>query len=461
MIENSLRIFKSLPAKRYIESKPPRKLIGALGKPNYIALADDKWRHDDSQSANEEPELKKRMIEKFGAGAVGASGAGASSAGGAGGTSAGDEEDDTDSDDNPPEPGYEVYYDERGVKRIRRIRQENDPEYVPSDTKAKHLKKKKTAVLRKKKAKKNIGSSSVQQSVPQEASQEAEMDPNLGFTTAEGSEMVPSPPRSTEPALVVSSTPETPTLTPQAPTRSIASTIRATTSQPIAKRRQTIFSQMNQDEKVDFLFSQLQAAAGQIHRHTKVIQDTRADSIKQQLEINTLNSTIGQQAAEITRQQAEIEQLKAENASLKAADEVRERQLQQMRAVDNTRGIEMNRMKESSSKLQKLAENLKERHDYMKQWYDSRNTTIVDGVKKINEGYEFLRKRVNTLWGDRCKQQEVLKKKDDDPEDQGNPYPSSTSEQPPATTSSQLVVFTPTQLGSAQGTYSGTVEEIQ
>ncbi|KAF5803120.1 hypothetical protein HanRHA438_Chr06g0276831 [Helianthus annuus] len=365
----------------------PRKLIGALGKPDYIAPADDKWRHEDSQSDNEEPELKKRMIEKFGpedsgssdsdsddddagdggdagAGVVGASGVGALSAGAAGGTSAGNDEEDTESDDNPPEPGYEVYYDERGVKSIRRIRQENDPEYVPSNTEAECLKKKQTTIKRKKKAKKNIGSSSAQQSVPQEPSQEAEMDPNLGFTAAKASEMIPSPPRSTEPAPVVSSTPETPTVTPQAPTRSITSTIRATTSQPIVERRQTIFSQMNQDEKVDFLFSQLQAAAGQINRHSEVINVTRADSIRKQLKINTLNSTVGRQQAEITRQQAEIERLKAENASLKAADEVRERQLQQVGASDNTRGIEMNRMKESSSQLQRLADALKERHDF-------------------------------------------------------------------------------------------------
>ncbi|KAM0027744.1 hypothetical protein Hdeb2414_s0019g00543741 [Helianthus debilis subsp. tardiflorus] len=223
------------------------------------------------------------MREKFGPEDSGSSDSDddddAGDAGAAGGTSAGDDKEDTESDDNPPEPGYEVYYDERGVKRIRRIRQEDDPEYVPSDTEAERLKKKETTIKRKKKAKKNIGSSSAQQSVSQEPSQEAEMDPNLGFTAAEASKMVPSPPRSTEPAPVVSSTPETPTMTPQAPTRSIASTIRAPTSQPTAERRQTIFSQMNQDEKVDFLFSQLQAAAGQIRRHIEVIQATRADSI--------------------------------------------------------------------------------------------------------------------------------------------------------------------------------------
>ncbi|MFS8021883.1 hypothetical protein Hanom_Chr16g01432711 [Helianthus anomalus] len=76
----------------------------------------------------------------------------------------------------------------------------------------------------------------------------------------------------------------------------------------------------------------------------------------------------------------------------------------------------------------------------MKQLYDSRNTTMVDGVKKITESFEIVRKRVNILWADRCKQQEVLKKKDDYPEDQGNPDPSTTSEQPPTSTSTQLIV---------------------
>ncbi|KAF5818811.1 hypothetical protein HanXRQr2_Chr02g0070361 [Helianthus annuus] len=177
MILQSLRIFKSLAAKRHKESDPPRKLIGALGKPDYIAPEDDKWRHNDSQSDDEEPKLKKKMVEKFGradssssdndsdndeACDGGDAGAGASSASAAGGTSAGNDDDDFESDDNPPEPGYEVYFDERGVKRIRRIQQENDPEYVPSDTEAERLKKKQTAVRTKKKARRYIGTSSAQ-----------------------------------------------------------------------------------------------------------------------------------------------------------------------------------------------------------------------------------------------------------------------------------------------------------
>ncbi|MFS7965733.1 hypothetical protein Hanom_Chr09g00765651 [Helianthus anomalus] len=59
------------------------------------------------------------------------------------------------------------------------------------------------------------------------------------------------------------------------------------------------------------------------------------------------------------------------------------------------------RERKSSSILQKLAEDLKGRCDYMKEWYESRNTTIVDGVKKITAGYEFLLNWVATLWDDR------------------------------------------------------------
>ncbi|MFS7951999.1 hypothetical protein Hanom_Chr07g00601811 [Helianthus anomalus] len=163
MILNSLRIIKSLAAKRYKESDPPRKLIGALGKPDYIALGDDKWCYDDSQSDDEGSELKRKMIEKFGPRDSGSSESDSDNDDAGDGGGAGDGVS-YESDDNPLEPGYEVYYDERGVKRIGKIRQEDDPEYVPSDTEAERLKKKETTIKRKKKAKKNIGSSSTQHS---------------------------------------------------------------------------------------------------------------------------------------------------------------------------------------------------------------------------------------------------------------------------------------------------------
>ncbi|KAM0064999.1 hypothetical protein Hdeb2414_s0003g00109591 [Helianthus debilis subsp. tardiflorus] len=59
MIEQSSRIFKGFSEKRYIESDPPRKMFGALANKEYVAPADDKWRHNDSLSDDEEPKLKK------------------------------------------------------------------------------------------------------------------------------------------------------------------------------------------------------------------------------------------------------------------------------------------------------------------------------------------------------------------------------------------------------------------
>ncbi|MFS7938094.1 hypothetical protein Hanom_Chr05g00435411 [Helianthus anomalus] len=280
---------------------------------------------------------------------------------------------------------------------------------------------------------KYIGASSMQPTVSQqEPVHESEMNPNFGLTAEEATvALVSSPPRSTEPPPVAT------------------------------ERRQRKFSDKQPDEKVDFLFSQLQATAGQIDRQSAVINVTRSDVIKQQLEMNTLKSNVQRQQAEITRQQAEIEQRKAENARLKATDEEGECQLHQMRAADNARGIDMNRLKERSITVQSLTETLKAKHDDMKEWYNSRKTKITYGLKKINDGFEFVRKGVNILWADRCKQQEALKKRDHDFEDLGNPDPSATSEQPPATASTQIVVFEPPQIESTQGTSGGTVEEIQ
>ncbi|MFS7917899.1 hypothetical protein Hanom_Chr03g00194621 [Helianthus anomalus] len=131
-----------------------------------------------------------------------------------------------------------------------------------------------------------------------------------------------------------------------------------------------------------------------------------------------------------------------------------------MRAADNARGIDMNHLKERSTDVQRLAETLKAKHDDMKEWSNSRNTKITDGVKKINDGFKIVRKHVNIMWADQCKQQEALKKRDHDSEDLGNPDPSTTSEQPPATESTQIVVFPP-QIEITQGTSGGALEEMQ
>ncbi|KAJ0836890.1 hypothetical protein HanRHA438_Chr16g0772061 [Helianthus annuus] len=291
MLEHSFNLFKGHSAKKYQESDPPRKLFSALGNRNYEAPADDKWRHNDSDSDDEAPKLEKMMKDTFkrmrdssdssdsdddeesGDGDGGVAGATAASAPGA--SSAGGDE-------------------------------QADSDYVPSDTETEHLKKKGTAVLRKKKARKNIGtSSSAQQSVPKEPIQEAAMDLNFGFTAEEASTMVPSPTsptRSTEPSTtatqplpVVTLAPETPTVTPQAgPQRSMASVIRATASLP-SSERQRIFSEMSQDQKNNFLFYQLEAAADRIQRQTEFIRITKNDQLSQLVDINRLKSTVEQQ----------------------------------------------------------------------------------------------------------------------------------------------------------------------
>ncbi|KAJ0781526.1 hypothetical protein HanPI659440_Chr06g0250251 [Helianthus annuus] len=333
---HSLRLIKNMANKRYKESVPPRKLLGALGNTAYVAPADNKWRHEDSQSDNEEPELKRMMSEKFGpepvvsdesdsdddgdeggngsdAGVVGASSVGTTGGTSAGGTSAGgvsagdtsaggDDEADSDSDDDLLlEPGYEMYLDERGVRRYRRIRQEDDPEYVPSDPETVSARKRKAEKAskhyKKKKARKYLSTSS-RGSAPQAP--------------------IPEPP-------VISSPPAAQTVSPQTiPQRSMAASIRATTAGSSVER-QRIFTDMTQDEKNNYLFLQFEAAADRIKRQTDFIHITKRDQLSQLVEIERLKTAVGAQQATIQQQQAEIDLLKAENERMKASEAERDR----------------------------------------------------------------------------------------------------------------------------------------
>ncbi|KAM0066759.1 hypothetical protein Hdeb2414_s0002g00052861 [Helianthus debilis subsp. tardiflorus] len=140
MMEHSLKIFKGVAFKCYMESTPPWKMFGALANTAYVAPENDMWRHDDSQTDNEEPTLKKMIEDKFGrkkrkvkgdndsddesdngdgdGGDGGDGGAsGASTPGGDKGKQLGDD-DELDLDDNSPELGYEHYIDERGVRQV-------------------------------------------------------------------------------------------------------------------------------------------------------------------------------------------------------------------------------------------------------------------------------------------------------------------------------------------------------
>ncbi|KAJ0682476.1 hypothetical protein HanPI659440_Chr16g0647761 [Helianthus annuus] len=299
MLEHSFNLFKGHSAKKYQESDPPRKLFGALRNSNYDAPADDKWRHNDSDSDDEAPKLEKMMKDTF-----------KSKRDSSDSSDSDDDDDDEESGDGDGGDGDGGDADAGATEASAPGAssaggdEQADSDYVPSDTETeRRLKKKGTVVLRKKKARKNIGtSSSAQQSVPKEPIQVAAMDPNFGFTAEEASTMVPSPTRSTEPSttatqppLVVTLAPETPTVTPQAgPQRSMASVIRATTSLP-SSERQRIFSEMSQDEKNNFLFSQLEAAADRIQRQTEFIRITKNDQLSQLVDINRLKSTVEQQ----------------------------------------------------------------------------------------------------------------------------------------------------------------------
>ncbi|KAM0029565.1 hypothetical protein Hdeb2414_s0018g00527541 [Helianthus debilis subsp. tardiflorus] len=434
---HSLRLIRNMAAKRYKESVPPRKLFDALHNTAYVAPADNKWRHEDSQSDDEEPELKRLMSEKFGPepdvsdesdsdvdGNEGGDGGDV----GAVGASSGECQLVTPQlvvmmrriqifdDDLLLEPGYEMYLDECGVRRYRKIRQEDDPEYVPSDPETERAKKRKAEKAaehqKKKKARKYLSTSS-RGSAPQAPTPE-------------------SP--------VISTPPAAQTVPPQTiPQRSMAASIRATTTGPSVER-QRIFTDMTQDKKNNFLFMQFEAAADRIRRQTDFIHITKRDQVSQLVQIERLKTAVGAQQATIQNQQEEIDRLKAENERLKASEVERDRR---------------------SSVLQKLAEDLKGRCDFMKNWYETRNTTIAEGVKTMTKGYEFLRKRVATLWEDRCKQQEILQKQDEDPEDQGNPNTAAAPQQPPVGTSSAIIVHQPSTLESSQAGSSGNVGEEQ
>ncbi|MFS7976612.1 hypothetical protein Hanom_Chr10g00894441 [Helianthus anomalus] len=71
------------------------------------------------------------------------------------------------------------------------------------------------------------------------------------------------------------------------------------------------------------------------------------------------------------------------------------------------------------------------------------------------------RKRVNILWSERCKTQEVLQMRDHDSEDPGNPDTSTSSEQLGASTSTQIVVYNPQQIVAAPVTSGGSQEELE
>ncbi|MFS7931169.1 hypothetical protein Hanom_Chr04g00352891 [Helianthus anomalus] len=131
-----------------------------------------------------------------------------------------------------------------------------------------------------------------------------------------------------------------------------------------------------------------------------------------------------------------------------------------MRAADNTCGIELSRVKEQSIVVKLSANRLAVRHDFMKNWHDTRNTTLVDGFKSIKDAFEISRKRVNIMGSDRYKAQEVQRKHDHDSEDQGNADALASSEPQGASASTQIIVYQPQQTETTQGTSGGSKDDV-
>ncbi|KAJ0753579.1 hypothetical protein HanPI659440_Chr09g0337381 [Helianthus annuus] len=279
--------------------------------------------------------------------------------------------------------------------------------------------------------KKIVGTSSsahasVQQETIAEPVQEAEVNLQFAFSAEEAVVMTTSISEAPQSPPTTTSATETPVVPPPVQP-STAEPHHATSSSQAprervqkqsAEQRGSTFERMSESEKVNFLFSQLQAAALQITRHSEVMLSNRQTNIAQQLQINTLKEVV-------QKQQVEIEQLQAEIA--------------QLRAADNARGIEMNRLKERIVVFLQTADKLSGKYDDITKWYDTRNKTIADNVKQITSSYEMTRKRVNTLWNERCKAQEVLQKRDQDSEDPGNPDVPTASAQPEGSISIQIV----------------------
>ncbi|MFS7936687.1 hypothetical protein Hanom_Chr05g00418731 [Helianthus anomalus] len=80
----------------------------------------------------------------------------------------------------------------------------------------------------------------------------------------------------------------------------------------------------------------------------------------------------------------------------------------------------------------------------MKEWYNNRNTTLVEGFNSIKDAFEMSRKRHHH-----------------DSEDPGNPDTSASSEQLGASASTQIVVYKPLQIVTAPVTSGGSKEELE
>ncbi|KAJ0794531.1 hypothetical protein HanPI659440_Chr04g0140261 [Helianthus annuus] len=140
MKEMSLKVLKGFSAKSYKESDPPRELFGFLDNNEYVAQENDKWRHDNIESDDEEPTMNKKIEDKFGKK---------------------DDNDDDESDGSEGGDGGAVGTSGTGSTGGDRGT-EQDEDYVPSDTESEKARKKQVVIQRKNQSRKTIGESQAQ-----------------------------------------------------------------------------------------------------------------------------------------------------------------------------------------------------------------------------------------------------------------------------------------------------------
>ncbi|KAM0068034.1 hypothetical protein Hdeb2414_s0002g00068461 [Helianthus debilis subsp. tardiflorus] len=490
MNERTLLIFKSMST--YTESDPIRKLIGHLDVPTYEAPQNNKWRHDASESDDEEPRLialaDTQLVAKHGIKATrksaGSSSAAARvevdvnvaaeevqgmfvdpnvqvSAGGDGGTvvvetggsaggdsgaatqsgvvatdkgkgkadeprrlidesSSSSEEEggsgndgSSSEDDNPPPPGMKKVFDSRGNPCFERIEKtggtgesDKDEDYIL--TSPGFVKKRKAKRQGIRSSKKTAGGSSIPVSIQPSSVPEQQLPPvSDQLTASETLDLMSSPPRSPgtrtvsvdqqTPATPASGTHVRPPLVITGPTGASGQAGQSGSSGPESSRptlAETL-SGLSEAEKIQFLIEQVSELGSIVGRHTRTIEEYRAQRSHDVIAHNQLCSIINAQSVKIKEQAEEIERLKEAN-----------------RARDG----EVEIMKGHSTNLENQAKALTQK-------INSRDDKLVEAFRPVYANFKAINQKVGTLWNERCNPLGIVpsRREDDKDDDAANP----------------------------------------
>ncbi|KAM0025611.1 hypothetical protein Hdeb2414_s0021g00576591 [Helianthus debilis subsp. tardiflorus] len=220
-------------------------------------------------------------------------------------------------------------------------------------------------------------------------------------------DLVSSPPRSpgSHQVSVDQQTPETPAsgthvrtpLTIIGPTGASGQAGQSGSSRPETSRptlAETL-SGLSEAEKIQFLIEQVSELGSIVGRHTRTIEEYRAQRSHDVVAHNQLCSIVNAQNIKIKEQAEEIERLKEAN---KARD----------------REVEI--MKKHSTNLETQAKALREK-------VSSRDDRLMEAFKPMYANFNKILPQVGTLWRERCKTLDVVpsRREDDQDDDAANP----------------------------------------